>query len=305
MAVLSVSEVFSGRSRKVAKDWTRTYTRTFRVITDNSHDGGQEVTYAVPIVFGSIYTNGFSGFGGVGAYTATEYDGGAFANEFNAEPDGADDGKSWLVTVGYGPFDPQQFPENPLLKPLEIEGGFNPYEEVVDEDQTGKAVVNSASDPFDPPITEEDPRQVLTIVRNEPSFDWATAYQYRNAVSSDEFWGAAPGQAKVVRISAKRAWDQYLAANSITPGGFFWIVTYEFEFNIKGWHRFVLDQGMRKLSGGNQSLIVLLDGTSVTSPVLLDGNGGVLAASAEPVFLEFITKPELPFAIFNLENPGP
>jgi hypothetical protein len=293
MPTLTCSEIKTGRSHEITADWKRTYKRTFRVVTDNPNRGPIAVRSTLPVGIGSRYLNGDS----------SEFDNGAFVNKISVETE-AEDGMSWICAVEYGPWDPTQRPENPLDHPLEIEGGFSPYERIVDRDQDGNAVVNTAGDPFDPPVTMEDPRPVLTIARNEPAIDWSLVYRYRNAVNSDSFWGADPGQVKVSRISPRRVWDQYLSANELTPGGFYWAITYEFEFNPDGWHSKILSQGMRQLVGGVQKPITI-GGSAITSPALLDESGALLAVGADPVFIEFTIYPELPYATFNLDNPGP
>jgi hypothetical protein len=290
----------NGSRYSVRRDWTRTYKRTWKcVVTDafgnaSGKDIPQTIANSLPVGLGDFYTNSDD----------SEFDGGSFCCQIDVDPEGATDGASWIAVATYEPYDPVQFPENPLLTPLEIEGGFNPYETIIDRDQTGAAVVNSTGDPFDPPLTSEDPRPSLTIVRNEATIDWGLLYMYRNAVNSDFFWGAPPTYVKVSRIAPKRMWNQYLANFGITPGGFYWSVTYEFQFNPQGWHAFVLDQGMRKLVMGKPQQIAF-NGIPITSPALLDGAGGVLPASGTPVFKEFIIYPELAFEIFNLNNPGP
>jgi hypothetical protein len=296
MAVIAVGEIGPGRKHTYSRDWTRTYERQFRVETDSAETGPIEVrdallSLATPVGMGSRYDIG------------SEFDNGSFAGEISCECTDSD-GKGWIVTVSYTAVDPAQKPENPLEHPLEIEGGFAPFDRIVDEDQDGNAVVNAAYDYFDPPVTVEDPRPTLTLVRNEAAIDWALIYMYRNAVNTDVFWGAAPGQVKVVGIKPKRMWDQYLAAYNITPGGYYWVTTYEFDFNPDGWHSKVLNQGMRQLVSGVQTQISI-GGIPITSPALLDATGAVLTPGADPVYLEFVVYPEKEFSIFNLNNPGP
>ena len=65
--------------------------------------------------------------------------------------------------------------QNPLLQPIDVKWSNRSQEIVADIDINGNPVVNTAGDPFDPPLMEDDPRPVLTIVRNEAIFNQARA----------------------------------------------------------------------------------------------------------------------------------
>lgn len=295
MAVTEVKPLRTGKDRTIGKDWKRTYTRTWQVITDDPNTGPITVTAAVPVAIGDRYTND----------NGTEQDYGSFCISIRTTVV-AEDGLQWNVVAEYGAFDPTQWPENPLLKPPDIEWTFKPFEKTVDEDIDGNAVVNTAGDAFDPPLTCEDPRPVLMISRNEATFDPSLAYTYKNAVNTDVFFGAEPSKCKVSQISGRRQWDQYLSSID-QNGGFYWTVTYEFEFTPDTWQKKVLNQGLRKLneSTGQQEQITI-GGAPITSPVLLDESGQPLEPGAEPYILEFRVYPEFAFAdAFNLEYPGP
>jgi hypothetical protein len=168
----------------------------------------------------------------------------------------------------------------------------------------GVPVLNTALDPFDPPLMEDDPRPVLTIVRNEATWNQALQSQYRNAVNSDPFAGYDPLMARVVDISSTSVFHQDV--------GWYYQCNYEFEFRpptstytgLNGYRRTVLNQGLRALATANTASSkyhYTLKGVPVTEPVLLNKDGTVNASATNPYFLIFQTKPELPFAIFQFD----
>jgi len=280
MAIVSVQEI-TGAQAALNEKFERTYTRKFRVITDSALVGAAAVGNAVPPVIGSSYL------------TATESDLGAFCNSIQPVQD-SDNPRVWEVTVEYGPQEPGD--ENPLNRPLEISWSFAQFTRVCDRDINGHALLNSAGDFFDPPPEIDDSRPVLTIVRNEASFDPAQAIDYQDAVNSDSFLGFAAGTAKVMGISSSLQFESNI---------FFWKTSYEFQFRRDGWKLSVLDQGRYKTnhkpipekdSGGNDMV-----GTHVSDPVPLDGSGNPLTnpTPSTAVFREFDVYKQRAFSAFN------
>lgn len=298
MAILSVDEVFEGRSGKMDRMWARAYSRTWRVITDSPYDGAMAVRNAIPVGIGAAYV-----VRDAGGSTILEQDLQSFALEVAAAVEGtADDGCSWLVTVQYGPYDANTFPANPIDHPLKISWGFAKYEKVVDETipdpvtTKTKAIVNSAGDYFDPPPTMDDSRPVLRIVRNEQTYSPTLALSWKDTINTDVWNGFAARTVKCGEIPAELRWNQEC--------GYYYEVTYEFEINPSGWKKEVLDQGLRKLVSGAQQAITDSKGQPVTSPVLLDGSGAPLASGADPVFLQFSIYNEAAFSGLNLTLSG-
>jgi hypothetical protein len=132
--------------------------------------------------------------------------------------------------------------------------------------------LNTAYEPFDPPLAYAAKYPVLSVIRNEAfgQYSPALAYAYRDAVNSDAFAGEDPGKAKVAKISGKRTFH-----NDI---GVYYEVTYEFEFNPAGFRRKIPSLGMRQLNvAGTAYEQVFVQNTPVSNPVLLDANGRALA----------------------------
>ncbi|GAF73804.1 unnamed protein product, partial [marine sediment metagenome] len=181
---------------------------------------------------------------------------------------------------------------DPLNEDPEITWSFAVSNEPVDRDIDGKPLVNSAGESFDPPITKDANDIVLHIVRNEAGFNSIVADNYKGAVNGDMFFGFGPGRVKCININGVKT-----RAAALT----FWQVTYEFQFrrwqgipntpNV-GWIRRILDEGFREKTGvedGKAVYAVITDASDnkLSQPVLLDGNGKILADGADAVFLEF------------------
>ncbi|CEF48257.1 unnamed protein product [uncultured bacterium] len=271
----------------------RGFTAKYRVVTDDANDGPYTVMKSAGFKFGDRYNPG----------PASEADRSTFATSFNCD---AVDGDPclWIVTVGYGPWDANQVgnPDaNPLNNPIDVSWGFREYAEVLTRDLNGRLVRNTAGDPFDPPVEYDDPRLMLTVIRNEPSLP-LTMLPYRNAINSDPFAGFDPYFAKALPIQAKNLWHQ--------DAGWYYEVTYQFEFlvpkiggNVDGYRKKILSQGYRAISvvSGKQ-YHVTYKGIPVNSPVLLDSNGFTLGLYSDPYFIDTPAYPELPFSAFGFDT---
>jgi hypothetical protein len=282
--IISVREVSSGRTGTVNEKGERSYTRTFQVITDSALDGPLYVRQAPGIpVRGSIYA------------TDTEIDPGARVKSIT--PSQSDNPKVWEVRVEYSSTTEDE-QENPLERAPEISWSAAPYTRVAWKDNNGKAIVNSAGQYFDPPLEVDDSRPVLTITRNEASFNPSLAIDYQDAVNSDAFLGFSPGQAKVAMIQASSATE-----NDV----FFWRVTYEFAFRREGWALSVLDQGRYEKVSGKPVPIKEYDtagnaipGSHVTDPVPLSGGSRLDNPGPDSVqFLSFTVYKERAFSAFG------
>lgn len=286
MAIVSVREVASGRDGSLNNKGERSYSRTFQVVTSDPLDGPLLVRTAAGIPQrGSIYA------------TATEFDPGAKVKTVNPAQD-ADNPKVWTVRVEYDSVTEDK-PENPLDRPAEITWSAAPYSRVVWRDVDGKAILNSAGSYFDPPLEVDDSRPVLTIVRNEATYNPAVAIDYQDAINSDSWLGFAPRQAKVAKIEASSA---------IENDVFYWRVVREFHFRRETWAMSVLDQGRYEKRNDKPVPIKVYteNGTAipnshVTDPVPLDGAGLRLTNPGPDTakFLTFKVYKERPFAAFN------
>lgn len=279
MGIISINEL-DVRGSTQGSDWKRTYKRTWRVLTDDRTIGSKTVRSACPVSIGNVYSY------------AGETDAGAYCLNISADQEqvAEGDGLSWIVAADYGPYDPTVNPQSPLDRPCEVSWTYATFEEVIDEDKNGNAVVNSAYDYFDPPITRDRSRPILVVDRYERGFSVSLTDMYNDSVNSDEWFGADPGTVKLKPVGAQLLRDPDI--------GWYWKRHYEFEYNPKGWKIRPLDQGMRKLAGTTpeKQIPITVGGSLATAPVLLDGEGGELAPGSDPVYLEFEDLTEVPFA---------
>jgi hypothetical protein len=282
---IAVTEL-PGRSGAASAKGERTYQRTFKVVTDDRKVGAKAVLAAVPVAFRDAYTNGLAA-----AAPGYETDTGAFCQAKNAQCT-SPDGRTWTVTVDYAPFDPNsQQDENPLDEPPQMDWDAADFEEVVEQDVDGNPVINSAGDPFDPPLTRDNSYPILVITRNEATFSPGLAYSYRNKVNAATFFGSGPRTVRCRPIVGKK---QYHAAF-----GTYYQVTYRFEFNPDGFDKNVLNQGLRRKAGTDRKAITTKEGQPISSPVPLDADGVPLDPTADPIYLTFKVNEEADFAAFG------
>ncbi len=217
----------------------------------------------------------------------------------------ADGPLHWRVTVYY------EYVANPLNEPYTAEWMFVDSYEPIDRDRQHKALVNSADEPFDPPIQEEAHDIILRIVRNEQSYNPLVASNFKKSVNESQFLWFPPQTVKCPVYESVRMRKANL---------FYCQVKYEFairtdmdsESQYIGWKRRILDQGFREKTGNNENgqpkyaLIKDDDGSPVSQPVLLNGSGERLAAEADPVFLTFETKNLMDFSVlgFGINDPA-
>jgi hypothetical protein len=274
MSLKSCTEIYDRQSSINEKGET-TYQRLFQVVTTNPKDGAYLARIAPGVAVGDQYA------------TTTEFDTNAFCLGIQTRCT-AEDGKTWETTVDYGPA--PDAGQNPLNEPPEVSWSFAQFEREIDRDINGRAIANSAGDPFLNQLVRDDSRPILSVTRNEAFFNAQLAYWYRDVVNSDPFFGANPGQVKVSNISASRQFSDQI--------GFYWKVSYEFAFNAEGWRKKVLSMGLREKKNGKLQNI-LVNGTPITEPMLLGQNGEQLAQNGTPYALEFDVYNKAPFSVFG------
>lgn len=173
-------------------------------------------------------------------------------------------------------------------------------------------IVNSARDFFDPPLEEENARLVLKFTRAIADYNPLLAFNYANVLNSDYFLGLPPKTILLKPIKAKAVFDKGLA---------YWRISAEMHIRFDGWYHDIWDAGMREFitaadieNGGKKfegkeagyNHIKNAEGTFVTEPVLLDGQGHALAIPGNtkaidfreqtPCIWRYRTKAMLPFA---------
>lgn len=162
----------------------------------------------------------------------------------------------------------------------------------VDYSVPPKTVQNSAGQPFEGLETEQ-----ITCVTNyfyfkNRTFD-VTAKQllYVNTINTAAFTIIAGESAYPARTVRCNKWDGELTYEA--PG--YWVMAceIEFEFNVNGWDREILDCGFyekKNIGGGVYKLKKIIDTTSghqLGAPVKLNGNGEPLPIGDPDVFITF------------------
>lgn len=171
MAVVTVKEIHNGRDAEdiTNRDSAETrYTRIFRVVTDDAYDDST-------IILGheDVPKNG------------DRHDQDELARCRRRVARNESFSKIvWIVTCAYSTA--LELQSNPLNDAARITWATQQYQAPFIKDRDGKAVTNSAGDPFDPPAEKEDSRWAVTVQKNVTSIP-ASILAYRNAINSTEF----------------------------------------------------------------------------------------------------------------------
>jgi len=277
MAVTWARKIWDGREGGGDLSGSITHTQLYRVRTDNKFDDQVTVLQAAALPFlGQPYPN----------------DPSSYCNSLRARNEGASP-YFWTVTATYS--NEREASDSPLDDPIEYQWATEQFQEVADTDRNGQGIVNSAGDPFDPPIMRDNSRRTVTITSNEAFVPtWILSYQ--DAVNSDAInvdgLSVAAGQAKCQQVSVSPIRQR----NDVT----FRIVTLTIHLNNDGWGFKILDQGFRERDDDNklQQITNEADGSEPTAPVLLDGSGKAQTdpTVASAVFLDYDIYPSLSFA---------
>jgi len=152
--------------------------------------------------------------------------------------------------------------------------------EPVDAAYDGTPLANSAHEPFDPPIQIDVADVVMHVTFNRETR--IATEDYINTVNSDTF--TAPDGTSYT--AGKLKIKIFNAVLTRAAGLEYYAHTIEIHVREDKWERSFLDQGLRTLSGGDYTLILDEAGTPITTPVKLNGSGGVWV-SGDAQFLTF------------------
>lgn len=218
-----VTELFDGRQGGIRDGLQRRYTRRFQVMTDDKRVGPKEVIFApgIPLLYSSYVSfdaNEIDFFGicrDVDAiqdpddwqlwHVTCEYDtqsssefGGNAGQPGSIGQPGAGGGSGASgdpsqepPTIDWG-FEIRDVAFTKDLSGLGAIAGANLVQApaaIVMEGLFGRAVLNSARQPFDPPPTREWGFPTLTYSRNELTYDPIHAADFSLAMNSEEFMG--------------------------------------------------------------------------------------------------------------------
>lgn len=287
MGIVSVHEIHEGRGGEDSIGKLQTIeklTRCFRVITNSNYDCSHEVKNAtgIPLLADRHPSN-------------TD----AYCNSKRADPDKK--GKRiWVVTCQYTTerqnpdgSGPQSDPQNDRAI---IEWATESMQVPIYADFFDHAILNSAGDYFAEGVKAEANFWLVTVSKNL-RFVPAWILNYRNAVNSDAF--LLDG----IAIPTKAAKMRQIQIGKWNKRNRLWYREVKFTIKIQGsWRKWILDQGLRCIKDGQTTACSNNDGTMVTKPVALDGDGGQLEnpSPTNAQFLEFQIYPELPFSALPL-----
>jgi hypothetical protein len=292
-AYVYATEISEGRTGSVDYKFQRTYTRVFKVVVDDPTLGPYFVGScpALPLI-----------------YSRHPDDIRAFCVSINPVQD-SQDPTLWIVTCQYSyhvdglgsdpridsqqqGIDPASRVDSPLSRPTDytITTGSRPW--AVYQDYQGNSIVNSAGDPFTPPIEIERVEAVITVGFNQanaPSTAWLGSVGRVNSntmVIGPYTFGI--GTIKCNRVSAQPVYENNVG---------YWRWSLEFGYRPT-WAFVLVDSGLRtRLFFGATPRFIIdpVTAQKVDQPVLLDGGGLVLAAGGSPVYRSFDVYPRVAF----------
>lgn len=201
----------------------------------------------------------------------------------------------WDIEADYTT-NPAQDPDQgqaPLDRPSRLAWSFREYEEALLVDTLGKPYANTLDDPLEEPFLTPRTNAVLTITRNELSFNAGLAISLANKVNNAEWLG---GTIATVKADAPVASEQYEEGQS------FWQITYRFEYQPAGWNPVkILNVGRRRrlVAGGSITAVPDDNGVLLNGLALLN-EAGIITDRDNPHFIQFFPFETTNFTIFNL-----
>ena len=200
----------------------------------------------------------------------------------------------WLVTVYYEEPTESTPQDDPTNDDTQIHWGSYVVAEALAKDRNGDPILTSAGEPYDPPLMQDRHLPMVTITRNESSFDPADADTYKDTVNSGNITIAG------LTVSARKALMLDIDCDRQKRAGTtYYRVTYQIAFDKDTFDRDPLDQGLRcryyaaegSGSGSPGDLPLkpcVIHGQEVTTPARLDGSGGQLADNASADDSEYL-----------------
>lgn len=213
----------------------------------------------------------------------------------SSTPTCTDPWKGWTITAEYS--SALEMNVDPTQDAMQIRVYTEQFQKPAVFDKNGNKIVNSAGDPFDPPLMMDDSRRVISLVRNVAAYpSWVLSYQ--DAVNSDSFtvrgitYAAGVGKVQSVSISD----------GQIRNGYAFYTLEVLIHLQKNGWILQPLDVGFRELDYAGTSIINILnpgDNERPSAPVPLDGAGRALAdpSTTNNVLLSYSVYDTQPFSV--------
>ena len=160
-------------------------------------------------------------------------------------------------------------------------------------DVTGRRNVNTLGEWFAEPITLSRATVNFNYTFQTTANPLKIIELYNNTVNSAPLWGLAPGTV-LARISG--------SAQLLSDGNK-WSVNYVMSYRPDGWAERRANAGNYYVYGNSVVRATNDDGSPKEEPVLLDANGALLAANADPVFIGFQVYNAQDLNALDLPNP--
>lgn len=294
MSVVSCQLMLNSRSGSSDEKFQRSYTVKWLVTTNNKLDGPQVVIDGVGGATPDAVPGKYATYA-----IGTDVDANAYQLSLGVEPYHAGTEFQWVVTAEYGQppkgEDPGERTENPLDRPVRYSIDWVAFTKPLTKDKDGNPIANAAKQSFDPPPEQEDLRPVLVAKKNFATLAEVISLMvtYKNAVNTDEFYGAGEREAKVESITT---------GDQIHENGYaYYEATIRVMFNEAGekFDRSFVNQGYKHyVSASDKTLIVARDAKQVpmNEPVLLAEDGSRLPDDTDGNSLEFRTFNEVAFS---------
>lgn len=330
MSVVTVLEVFSGRTGSLDDKYISEYKRVFMVLCDSFAQGAIAVRDAVGIVPYDIYV-----FPGDGSFDRKALCKKVTATQREDYP------LAWDVVAEYtgNTADPnkQNKDGNPTNEAAIITIDSQIFQEPCDMDCNGNAVLNTAGEAFDPAEVRDVSRTIITIEKNFATLDYYNdCAKWQDMLNSDTYLGFQPLTLKIMKAGATLQYEngvEYWKRKVEMQYRPLWIVQNQGENaiifnadnttqdtslakpvtlidlfgmqwsgNISGWYGLTLNQGTYWIPGkGLGKILVDEFGLPIQKPRLLDKNGALLAPDATtldtiPVYVVWAKYNDVPFA---------
>jgi hypothetical protein len=288
-----VREVFDGREGELNGDLERSYTRTFLVDSPFQNDDPMNIAIqtGIPRVWDPYIT-------------PRGIDMRAWC--ISSRPALEKGPYLWKVTSRYSSKPPagsrpDQADPNPLLRPAIIkwatqtvqqamEVTFDPLDFAADPDIL---TANSAGDMYDPLPEIAARNLVLTVEKNQATYDEQKALDYIDTMNDADWWGGKfhVWQARVDDINGSDVFE---------GGMIYWKVQYVIHIRPSGyvWTLSLVDIGGRELVGGVMKEIISNRGNPIQA--LLNGAGLKQAPPFDPVYNTFFPYRERDFGALGL-----
>ena len=174
----------------------------------------------------------------------------------------------WIVTLGYS----SEFPkpeeiedDNPLNAPVKRSSNFHEVQAPLRVDLNGVQVRLTNKLAIDPPLMVRRSVRVYRFVKNYPTWNIATEDQYHDHVNSATWMGKAAGT----------VYCQISSEQMNRKGYDYFTVTYEFQYDPRGWQPQIYNYSTQQFNILGTDLIPILNEklVPVKEPWPLDADG--------------------------------